>query len=902
MLGMRAGYVVPFDELAAAMWDGEPPRSARNSVHVVLTHLRKAVAVTAGVQLRRCGDGYQLAADPDTVDVHRFRRLARAARGAQDPWSAVSAFDEALGLWRGPALAGAADSARAGQVRSGLAGERLAVLEDRAGALLRCGRQADVAEQLPGLLAEYPLREQLAGLLMVALYRCGQQAEALAVFRAMRARLAGELGIEPGPDLQHLHRRILAADPGLGVPPTARAPSPPPRVVPRQLPAAPLHFAGRAAELQALTRLVSRAGDAGGMVMISVIGGSAGVGKTALALHWAHQVAHRFPDGQLYVDLRGYGPSGTPVTPAGAICGFLEALGVPAGQAPGADEAKVGLYRSLLADKRMLIVLDNARDEQQVRPLLPGGPGCLVLVTSRGQLLGLAAAEGAHQISLGVFTPEEARELLAARLGAGLIAADSVAVAELTGQCAGLPLALSIVAARGATCSGLSVGALASELRDATSRLDALDAGDITTSVRSVFSWSCRRLSGPAARMFRLLGIHPGPNITAAAAASLAALPLAGARQALRELTGAHLVEEHAPGRFAFHDLLRAYAAEQATALEDPSGRTSAIHRVLDHYLHTALASDSWLCFAEHLAPAPPLSPGTAPEHVASREDALAWFTAEHQVLLRVISLAADHRFDAHAWQLPPALWRFFALRGHWDDWASTHRIALAATQRLGDQAAQALAHRNLGDAFLQLGSLKDAQAHLQQALNLYRRTSDPAGQAASHFSTARILKQQGDPRQALHHARHALHLYQAAGEQAGQAFALNATGRLHAQLGNHRLALTYCRKALGLHREVGNRFGEALTLDSLAYLRHQAGRHSQAIALYQQALTAYRDADERYYHAQTLIHLAETHRASGNSQSAQRAWRQATAILDDMHHLSGRADLNGLQAQVRQT
>src|SRR5262249_42336887 len=326
---------------------------------------------------------------------------------------------------------------------------------------------------------------------------------------------------------------------------------------------------------------------------------------------------------------------------------------------------------------------------------------------------------------------------------------------------------------------------------------------------------------GPAARMFRLLGIHPGPNITAAAAASLAALPLAGARQALRELTGAHLVEEHAPGRFAFHDLLRAYAAEQATALEDPSGRTTAIHPVRAHSRHTALASDSWLGFAEHLPPAPPLSPGTAPEHVASREDALAWFTAEHQVLLRVISLAADHRFDAHAWQLPPALWRFFALRGHWDDWASTHRIALAATQRLGDQAAQALAHRNRGLASPNGVRHGPPGAPPRKPLPLSRRTSDPAGQAASHFSTARILKQQGDPRQALHHAHHALHLYQAAGEQAGQAFALNATGRLHAQLGNHRLALTYCRKALGLHREVGNRFGEALTLASLAYLRH---------------------------------------------------------------------------------
>jgi tetratricopeptide (TPR) repeat protein len=618
--------------------------------------------------------------------------------------------------------------------------------------------------------------------------------------------------------------------------------------------------------------------------MTSVIGGSAGVGKTALALHWAHQVAHRFPDGQLYVDLRGYGPSGTPVTPAGAICGFLDALGVPAGQVPAEVEAKAGLYRSLLSDRRMLIVLDNARDEQQVRPLLPGGRRCVVLVTSRSHL---ATAEGAHQISLDVFTQEEARELLARRLGAAQVAADPAAVADLIRHCARLPLALSIVATRGASYPGLSVSALASELRDAKSRLDTLDTADMTTSVRPVFSWSCQRLNASAARMFRLLGLHPGPEITAAAAASLAALPVAEARQALRELTRARLLEERIPGRFTFHDLLRAYSAEQATALEDPSGRATAMHRMLDHYLHTASGSDSWLCFAEHLAPRGPPWPGTVPEHLASREEALGWFTAEHRVLLRVISLAADRGFDAYAWQLPPVLWRFFALRGQWDDWASTHQIALAAAQRLDDRAAQALTHRNLGAAFIQLGSFEDAQAHLRQALNLYRRANDPAGQAACHLNIARILEQYGGHRQAWHHAHQAFHLYQAVGETAGQAYALTAGGRFDAQLGNLRVALTYYRRALALHREVGNRFGEALTLDSLASHLHQAENHSQAIALYQEALTAYRDAGDRYYHVQTLIHLAETHDASGNPQSAQRARQQALAILDHTGHLN---------------
>jgi hypothetical protein len=362
-------------------------------------------------------------------------------------------------------------------------------------------------------------------------------------------------------------------------------------VVPRQLPVAARHFAGRAGALTVLAGLAAEAGGADGAgraMVISVIEGTAGIGKTALAVHFAHQVAGDFPDGQLYVNLRGFDPAGPPMTPGEAVHIFLDALGVRAGQLPASLDAQVGLYRSLLAGRRMLVLLDNARDAGQVRPLLPASPGCLVLVTSRSQLTGLAAAEGAMPLALDLLTGEEAKELLAARLGGDRLAADPAAAQELTGLCARLPLALAIAAARAATQPALPLADLAAELRDAGGRLDALDAGDAAASVRAVFSWSYQQLDAAAARMFRLLGLHPGPAIGTPAAASLAGLPPRPARTVLTELTRAHLLAEPAPGRFAFHDLLRAYAAERAQADEGGTERHAAVHRMLDHYLHTA--------------------------------------------------------------------------------------------------------------------------------------------------------------------------------------------------------------------------------------------------------------------------------------------------------------------------
>jgi DNA-binding SARP family transcriptional activator len=521
MLALRAGQVVPVDELIDAVWEEHPPRSARGSLQVLMTRLRQTLARMPGGQLERCGDAYRLRMEPDGVDVHQFRSLARAGRAAADGRAAVAAFDQALALWRGPALADVRGTARVEAIRSTLAEEHLGAVQDRIGGLLDCGLEREAAAELPGLLARHPLAERLAGMFMVALSRCGQRGDALQVFRDTRGRLCGELGVEPGPELQSLHQQILAgadlaAPPGDGRPAVARPaavlPGPRPAAdaqpgvwssgpfrpgtlrlaggypsmhtalmrpeagypatgpagaypasaatsvryfkeaaplgsarsgpaVPRLLPAAPAHFAGRAWELGALNELLGQAMGADGRGVIWVIDGTAGVGKTALAVYWAHRVADEFPDGQLYVNLRGFGPSGCPLTPEEAIRGLLAALQVPSAQIPDTLDAQAALYRSTLAGKRMLILLDNARDESQVRPLLPGSAACPVLITSRSQLTGLVAAEGAHPLSLDVLSEEGACELLTRKLGGRRVGAEPEAARELAGLCAGLPLA-----------------------------------------------------------------------------------------------------------------------------------------------------------------------------------------------------------------------------------------------------------------------------------------------------------------------------------------------------------------------------------------------------------------------------------------------------------------------------
>jgi DNA-binding SARP family transcriptional activator/tetratricopeptide (TPR) repeat protein len=923
-LALSAGQVVLVDDLIDVLWAQQPPASARASLQILVVALRKALAGLPGCTLDRYGDGYQLRAVPDKVDVHRFRSLISAAREATGEDQAIAAFDQALALWRGPALSGVPATLRVEAIRAGLAEEHVSAVQDRIGCLLAAGRNQQAAAEIPLVLAEHPLAERLAGMLMIAWYRCGRQADALQVFRDLRGRLASELAVEPGPELQRLHQQILSADPALTAsgslagllhggeaaapanpagkdaqiwharPPEPDAPkrqgsenasqagtgSTAARVIPRQLPAAPAHFVGRQRELGLLTRWLE-AGTAAGRTVILAIGGTAGVGKTALALHWAHQAKHRFADGQLYVNLRGFDASSAPVAPADAMSVLLESLDMPASRIPQRLDAQAGLYRSLLAGRQMLIVLDNARDEAQVRPLLPGVPACVVLVTGRGQLAGLVAAEGARPLTLDVLSEAEARQLLDSHLGDERVAAEAAEVAELVGRCARLPLALAITAARAALHPAFPLASLVAGLRDIRQRLDFLDSGDQAADIRAVFSWSYRLLGEPAARMFRLLGAHPGLDISATTAASLAAVSGPEARAALADLTRANLLQEQTPGRFALHDLLHAYAAD----LSDEEERRSAIRRVLDHYLLTARNAVTLVYPSAYQIAMPLPAPGEAVERFSEPEQARAWLQAEYHALLAAIACAADNGFDTHAWQLTAVLREHFDRRGYYADWARCQRLALAAAGRLGDHAMQALAHRLLSQALITARHLDEAHHHVQEALKLDRRLGDQAGEGFCHFQFSRIFECREDYSRALSHDRQALRLWRAAGDLSGQAHALNSIGWHSTQLGNYQRALSYCGKALELHRTSGDRLGEAATLDSLGYCCHHVGRYSQAIAYYQQALRAYADVGDRYLQAQTLVHLGETHQVNGDQEAARDLWQQALAILNDLHH-----------------
>jgi len=954
LMALRIGQVVPVAELIDAIWEDEPPRSARASLQALMTRLRQLLRPLPGASLTRCGDGYLLEFDQDLVDAERSRSLGRAARAA-DGAAAIPLFDAALALWNGPALADAPDTERVTAIRYGLAEERLSMLQDRLACMLARGREREAAAELPAALARHPLNERLAGMLMATWYRSGQRAEALAVFRQIRGRLVAELGVEPGAELQLLHQRILAGDVGLAdghqpaaidghgpadvdgyqavvfdgqqpaaldgrvlapanghqagssghgprAVPATEQPRPAdgqehvgtltvlpvrPWPVPRQLPAAPAQFIDRAAEQARLDELIGQSAEPAGEAQVRAVVGSPGVGKSALATVWAHRAAGHFPDGQLYVNLKGFGPAARPVLPAQAIRGFLQALGVPSAEIPETPDAQAALYRSVLAGKRVLVVLDNARDADQVRPLLPGSSRCAVLITSRVRLDGLVATVGARILTLDVMSEAESRELIVRRLGAARAQAEPEAVADLARLCAGLPLGLAIVAARAAARPGFRLAALSAELAGGDGRrLDALETADTTSSVREVFSWSYRQLSRPAARVFRLLGLHPGPDITVAAAASLGGTGRPQARRVLAELAGAHLLTEHVPGRFTGHDLLRAYAAELAAEAEAEADRDLARRRLGDHYLHTAAAAGRRLCPAR-----PPLGlgdpqPGAVPEKFASYAEALAWFSAEHQVLLAVADAAAATHGDARAWQLPALLTDYLNREGHWHDLAALGRAALAAAEQAGDGLGRAHAHASIGVANLRVGCYRTARSHLLRASSLFREEGATAWQARNHLTVGVLFDRQGRHDKARRQAERALSLYQDLGYRAGEAHALENLGWHLANLGAATAAVDHCRRALDLNREVGNPIGEAHAWDHLGFAMHLVGDDDEAIACYRRALKLLREVRDRAEQGGVLARLGDIYSSVGNKAMAKAVWRRALAILEELHDL----------------
>jgi DNA-binding SARP family transcriptional activator/tetratricopeptide (TPR) repeat protein len=899
---LHTGSPVPAGVLTEAAWEGVPPPGADATLRSHVARLRRALGPRAGARLVTRHPGYVLQAVENEVDVLRFRRLCRdGAAGLRDEaWErADGLLAEALGLWRGTPLTGIpSESSLLRDEVPALEALRLQAEEWRADAALRLGRHDELIPRLQTLTAQHPLREGFHAQLMLGLYRCGRQAEALAAYQRARGILIAELGIEPGPNLRELHQRMLSADPVLAVGKPARVKkdnSQP--AVPRELPPAVRGFTGRAAELEALTRLLDQpAGQVPepAAVVISVIGGMAGVGKTALAVQWAHQMADQFPGGQLYVNLRGYDPD-RPVSAADALAGLLLSLGMPGQDIPPEEDQRAARYRSLLAGEKVLVLLDNAVSVDQVRGLLPGSAGCVVVVTSRDALAGLVARHGAARLELDPLPPADAVGLLRTLIGPR-VDDDPGAAAELASQCSLLPLALRLAAELAGRRPDVPLAGLVAELADQRRRLDLLDAGgDPRTAVRAVFSWSYRHLAPDTARVFRLAGLHPGADFDPYAAAAFADLTLEQARQALDALTRAHLIWPAGSGRYGLHDLMRAYARELA-ARDGEEERDASLTRLFDHYLRTAATAMDTLHPSErHRRPRIP-PPSTPAPQVTERVAARAWLDDERAALVTVIVDAAARGWHSHATRLGHTLFRYLANGGHYAEAVSIHSHARAAAQRTGDRAAEAHALNGLAGVDYRQGRYEEAADLYRQALALFRQADDRPGQAYALSNLGIIEHQLSRYRAACDLIGQALAIHRETGDRYGEGVALANMAGSEALLGRYDLSARHYRQALVIGAGTGASQIECSSLVGLGLIGLRQGRYAQAAAHLHRALARSRQTGFRDNEAESLARIGDLSLRRGRPEEADSHLRQALALYRELGNPSGEADaLNSL-------
>jgi len=857
LLALRANQAVSRSELIDGIWGEDPPPSAVNALHVHVAGLRRALepdraSRAPGKFLLASGLGYSLRLEGGQLDAQVFGRhfdAARASRAAGDLNAAAQSLDAALRIWQAAPLSGAPGPwAEIERVR--LSEMRLTAIEERTEIMLMLGHASTAAAELAVLAREYPLREGLRGQLMLALYRCGRQSDALAAFADGRRVLLEELGVEPGPGLRRLHRQILAAEVPLGPPAVAVTLAGPDQVraAPAQLPGDVDAFTGRIGELAALDKLAAMIGPSGGAgqpgagpaAMVICVSGTAGVGKTALVVHWARRARGAFPDGQLHVNLRGYDP-GRPVPAGDALAGFLRALGMPGQDIPRELDERAAAYRTLLDGRRMLVVLDNASTVEQVRPLLPGSPSSLVVVTSRDSFAGLVARHGARRLDLDTLPQQDAVALLRALIGdRAEIQPDATEM--LARQCARLPLALRVAAELAATSPAMTVAQLVGELADEQRRLDLLDAGgDPGSAIRSVFSWSYGHLPDEPARAFRLLGLNQGPDLDAHAAAALTGVRPAQARHTLELLARTHLIHRTRPGRYGLHDLLRAYAADLAVAEDAEGERHAALTRLFDYYLAAAAAAMDTLVPAErHLRPpvhglSVPAPPAAGTANLAA---ARAWLDTERAVLVAVSTHASAHGWPAHATRMAGTLYRYLETGGHYVDAVTIHSAARRAARRTGDRAAEATALTNLGIVDWRQGRYRQAACHHRQALRISREIGDRFGEAIALNNLGIIYERQGRYRQAADHYRQTAALSADLDDRSGEARALANLGGIDCLLGRYEQAAGRLHRALVLFRQISDHQGEAAVLAGLGVVEGQQGRYESATENYHQALS----------------------------------------------------------------
>jgi tetratricopeptide (TPR) repeat protein/DNA-binding SARP family transcriptional activator len=921
LLALACGQPVPRADLVDALWGERPPPSSVNIIQTHIKRLRRLLEPerqrhAPAVLLPAIGAGYALRLAPDRIDLAQFRQLATAAadaRRAGDGPRAALLLGQALRLWQGTPLADIPVLAAHPRVVA-LAGERRSAVVHYADSMIATGAASDALAVLVEAAAAAPLDEGIQACLIRAHQAAGQRARAFAVYRAARRQLADELGVQPGVDLIAAHAALQrdAPDPVNDQPATSQdQPQPPdstpPRPVPAQLPGDVHGFTGRAAELTELGALLDSAnagvvaspsGQPIAAVVVAVCG-TAGVGKTALAVRWAHRVRDQFPDGQLYVNLRGYDPDQR--MPAGeALTRFLDALGVAGPAVPLDVDDRAARYRTQLADRRILIVLDNAASVDQVRPLLPGTPSCMVVVTSRDSLPGLVALHGARRLNLEQLPVPDAVALLA-RLVGPRAGADPEVVAALAERCARLPLALRVAAELATSRAATSLADLVVELTDRQRRLELLDAGgDTRAAVRAVFSWSYQHLAEDARRAFRLLGLPPDHELDVYAVAALNDIDLDRARRLVGVLVRAHLVQPTGPHRFGVHDLLRAYALRLAEQEDPDAERRAALTRLFEHYLATAAAAMDTLYPAERNSRPRITAPRTPRPVMVDPDRARAWLDAERATLAVVCAFCAAADWPNHAVQLATTLYRYLE-GGHQTEALTIHTHALDAARRSGDGHGQGHSLTNLGSVYRLLGQYERAIDHYRSALAQHRHNDDPQGEARTLSNLGIVDERLGQHESALVHHQQAVARYRQIEDRYGQASALNNLAAVHEAMGRYPTATHHYRQAIALYQQVNDRTGEAIALANLGIVDERLGHFEQAIEHHQRALALFRQLDHRYGVAATLNNLGDVDTRLGRFERAVDYQRQSLARFRELGHRYGEASaLNSLGDALR--
>ncbi len=882
---LRPGEPVSTGVLIDEVWPEKPPAKAANLVSVYMHHLRRRIGDADGRVLVTRAPGYQLVLGPGELDADLFAGLViegREALAAGAPDRAVDLLSEALEMWRGPALADVPATSLVAAEADRLGQSRLEAQELRAEASLACGRFAQVLPEVRRLLADHPLQEKLWALQMRALYGAGRQAEALEVYEQARTKIADELGVDPGAELRQLYHQLLNGEDLQGAMPAAgTGPAPAPAPVPAQLPADIPDFTGRSGQVEQLRGLLAGAGgeDSPGAVRVVLVVGPGGQGKTTLGVHAAHLLRGEFPDGQLYASLLG---ATQPVDPAEVLARFLRDLGEDPARIPLDAEERAALYRTRLDGKRVLIVLDDARGIEQVRPLLPGSASCAVLITARNWLPELA---GGAVLDLDVLSEGEARALFTAIVGARRVDAEPGAAGEVLTACAGLPLAIRIAGARLATRGNWSIRTLAGRLSDERSRLDELRVGNL--AVRASFEVSFTTLPGPAApggpapaRVFGLLGLWAGPTISLPGAAALLGEAEDDVAEALDVLFDAHLLESPEPDRYRFHDLLRVYAADRARIEEAEDARIRAVTRVLTWYLHTVEAAATIISAQHARLPLGPLPAGVQPLGFASLDEALAWCEAERAGLAAATRLAASSGLHEIAWKLPAAAMSFYYRRGHWGDWVATHRAGLESAREIGDRQAQAWMLNDLGMAY-GVQHMPEAVECFEQALELSGVDSERGARAAANVAQAYVDLGRFD--EAWSAAERSLAIQRQQGNRYLEGVSLGILGRASRELGQFTDAVEQLELALTIFRELGQQYGEADCLTDLADALLCLDQVDAAIARLRESLAISREIGAVHAEAVTLQLLGHALGRSGDQGQARSQLTEALRLFEEL-------------------